>query len=109
MAEPRFVRIALRIASILVLGFIYVPIVVLAIYAFNPSRIQVWPPTGFTLDWFAQAANNPAVLKAVTNSLIAASAATTVALILGTLAALAVQRYDFFGRQTISFFLVLPI
>jgi putative spermidine/putrescine transport system permease protein len=109
VTEPRFVRVALRLASIAILAFIYLPIVILAIYAFNPSRIQVWPPSGFTLDWFAQAANNPAVRQAVVNSLVAAGAATTVALALGTLAALAVQRYDFFGRQTISFFLVLPI
>jgi putative spermidine/putrescine transport system permease protein len=109
VAEPRFVRIALRIASVAVLAFIYLPIVVLAISAFNTSRIQTWPPTGLTVHWFADAASNPTIIRALTNTLIAASAATAMALILGTLAALAVQRYDFFGRQTISFFLVLPI
>ncbi len=109
MREPRFVRVALRIASLAVLSFLYLPIVILAIYAFNTSRIQAWPPAGLTLNWFAEAAANPSVGRAVTNSLIAAGAATTLALVLGTLAALAVQRYDFFGRQTISFFLVLPI
>jgi len=108
MAEPRIVRMALRIATALVLSFIYLPIVVLAIYAFNTSRIQAWPPQGFTFQWFFEAAANPAVIRAL-NSLAAASLATVLALILGTLAALAVQRYDFFGRQTISFFLVLPI
>jgi putative spermidine/putrescine transport system permease protein len=92
-----------------VLGFIYLPLIVLAIYAFNSSRIQVWPPTSLTLHWFFEAAANPQVVKAVTNSLLVASTATALALVLGTLAALAVQRYDFFGRQTISFFLVLPI
>jgi putative spermidine/putrescine transport system permease protein len=109
MTEPRYMRIFLRVVSLLVLGFIYLPLIVLAIYAFNASRIQVWPPVGFTLQWFAEAAANPGVIKAVTNSLIVASIATAIALALGTLAALAVQRYDFFGRQTISFFLVLPI
>lgn len=109
MTEPRLVRVALRIATVVILSFIYLPLVILAIYAFNPSRLQTWPPVGFTVQWFFEAANNPAVIKAVTNSLIAASAATALALILGTLAALAVQRYDFFGRQTISFFLILPI
>jgi putative spermidine/putrescine transport system permease protein len=109
VTEPRYMRMFLRLMSVLVLGFIYLPIVVLAIYAFNESRIQVWPPSGFTLHWFADAAANPAVVKAVGNSILAASAATTLALILGTLAALAVQRFDFFGKQTISFFLVLPI
>jgi putative spermidine/putrescine transport system permease protein len=109
MVESRAVRIALRVATALVLGFIYLPLVILAIYAFNPSRLLVWPPTGFTLHWFGEAAANPAVLRALTNSLIAGLAATVIALILGTLAAIAVQRYTFFGRQTISFLLVLPI
>ena len=109
MTEPRYMRIFLRVMSILVLGFIYVPLIVLAIYAFNSSRIQIWPPSGFSLHWFAEAAANPQVVRAVTNSLTVASIATAVALVLGTLAALAVQRYDFFGKQTISFFLVLPI
>jgi putative spermidine/putrescine transport system permease protein len=109
MVESRAVRVALRVATGLVLSFIYLPIVVLAIYAFNPSRLQAWPPVGFTLQWFVEAADNPAVTRALVNSLLAGSFATLVALVLGTLAALAVQRYAFFGRQTISFFLVLPI
>jgi len=109
MIEPRAIRILLRIASSAVLVFLYLPLVILTIYAFNPSRLQVWPPTGFTLYWFGEAANNPAVITAVANSLFVATVATSIALVLGTLASLAVQRYDFFGRQTISFFLVLPI
>jgi len=109
MTETRLVRIALRLVSVLVLAFIYLPIVVLAVYAFNTSRIQTWPPVGLTLNWFSEAAANPAVMRALTNSLLVASSATALALVLGTLAALAVQRYSFFGRQTISFFLVLPI
>jgi putative spermidine/putrescine transport system permease protein len=109
MTEPRGIRILLRIATALVLSFLYLPLVVLAIYAFNPSRIQAWPPAGFTLAWFGEALANPTLIGAVVNSLLVATLATTVALVLGTLAALAVQRHAFFGRQTISFFLVLPI
>jgi putative spermidine/putrescine transport system permease protein len=109
VAESRATRILLRIASGLVLAFLYLPLVILAIYAFNPSRLQAWPPAGLTLHWFGEAASNPAVRQAVVNTLTVATAATAIALVLGTLAALAVQRYDFFGRQTISFFLVLPI
>jgi len=109
MTESRPVRILLRIGSIGVLGFLYLPIVVLAIYAFNDSRIQTWPPISFTLKWFGDALANPSLMKAIGNSLIAATSATVIALLLGTLASLAVQRYDFFGRQTVSFFLVLPL
>jgi putative spermidine/putrescine transport system permease protein len=107
--EPRATRIILRLFSGLVVAFLYLPLIILTIYAFNPSRLQAWPPTGFTLHWFAEAAANPSVVRAVLNSFIVATVATAIALVLGTLAALAVQRYSFFGRQTISFFLVLPI
>lgn len=109
MIEPRWIRIALRVATTLVLAFLYLPLIVLAIYAFNSSRLQAWPPAGFTLRWFGEAAANPAVIQAVANTLVVATLATAIALVLGTLAALAVQRHSFFGRQTISFFLVLPI
>ncbi|MEO6206321.1 MAG: ABC transporter permease [Candidatus Limnocylindrales bacterium] len=109
MVESRAIRIALRLVTALVLGFLYLPLIILTIYAFNPSRLQAWPPTGFTLHWFAEAASNPGVTQALVNSLIVATLATAIALVLGTLAALGVQRYAFFGRQTISFFLVLPI
>ena len=109
MTETRLVKFLLRLATSFVLAFLYLPLVVLAIYAFNPSRIQTWPPSGFTLHWFEQAFGNPAIIRALQNSLAAATTATIVALILGTLAALAVQRYDFFGKQTISFVLLLPI
>jgi putative spermidine/putrescine transport system permease protein len=109
MVESRAVRVLLRLASGGVLFFLYLPLVVLAIYAFNDSRIQTWPPVSFSLKWFGEAAANPQVLKAVVSSLIAGASATAIALVLGTLAALAVHRYRFFGRETISFLLVLPI
>ena len=109
MVESRLARVLLRFASGGVLAFLYLPLIVVVIYAFNTSRIQAWPPAGFTLHWFTEAANNPAVIRALVNSLLAASFATVVALVLGTLAAMAVHRYSFFGRQTVSFLLVLPI
>jgi len=109
MVESRLVRIALRLVSGFVLSFLYLPLVILGIYAFDSSRLLVWPPTSFTLYWFEQAAANPAVIRAVVNSLLAGLAATAIALVLGTLASLAVHRYSFFGRQSISFLLVLPI
>jgi putative spermidine/putrescine transport system permease protein len=109
VTESLWTRVALRVATWLVLAFLYLPLVILAIYAFNPSRFQVWPPTGFTFDWFVEAAANPSIRRALLNSVIAAVGATGIALVLGTLAALAVHRFAFFGRQTISFLFVLPI
>jgi len=109
VTESPFVRALLRVGTWLVLGFLYLPLVILAVYAFNPSRAMAWPPPGLTLHWFADAAGNPAVRAAFLNSIIAGSAATAIALVLGTLASLAVQRFSFFGRDTIAFALVLPI
>jgi putative spermidine/putrescine transport system permease protein len=109
MTESRLARVLLRLATGLILAFLYLPLVILAIYAFNDSRTQVWPPTSFTFRWFVDAAQNEAIREAFVNSIVAGTIATGMALVLGTLAALAVQRYSFFGRQTISFFLVLPI
>lgn len=109
MTESTWVRITVRVVAVITLAFLYVPLVILAIHAFNPSRYLAWPPTGFTLHWFAEAASNPGLHRAIVNSLIAGVGATTLALILGTLAAMAIQRFTFFGRDTISFLLVLPI
>lgn len=109
MAESGAVRLALRVASALVLAFLYLPLLILIVFAFNPSRLQVWPPTGLTLHWFGEAIANPAIRAALANSFAAAAGATAVALVLGTLAALAVHRFSFFGRDTVSFIFVLPI
>lgn len=109
MSESRLVKAVLRLASGGVLAFLYLPLVIVAIYAFNSSRIQAWPPKELTLHWFEETFTNARVLAAVANSLLAATFATAIALVLGTLSALAVHRYSFFGRQTISFLFVLPI
>jgi putative spermidine/putrescine transport system permease protein len=109
MTESALVKGVLRVFSGGVLVFLYLPLVVLAIYAFNESRTLAWPPTGFTLDWWAQAAGNPRIIEAFVNSVLAGLGATAIALVLGTLAALAVQRFEFFGKETISFIVILPI
>jgi putative spermidine/putrescine transport system permease protein len=102
-------RWVLRIGTLVTLAFIYIPLIVIAIYAFNESRSQAWPIEGVTLEWFDRAFHNPGVRDALWTSLKAATGATAVALLLGTLAALAVSRYRFFGRETISFLILLPI
>ena len=109
MTESTWVRIGLRVVTWLVLAFLYLPLIILVIYAFNGGRSQAWPPATFGFDWFANAAASSEVRRALVNSLIAATGATSIALVLGTAAALAVQRFTFFGRETISFLFVLPI
>ncbi|HEX6654571.1 MAG TPA: ABC transporter permease [Thermoleophilaceae bacterium] len=102
-------RWVLRAGTAITLAFIYVPLIVIAIYAFNDSRSQAWPIDGLTLEWFDKAFHNPGVRDALWTSVKAATGATLIALALGTLAALAISRYRFFGRDTVSFLIILPI
>jgi putative spermidine/putrescine transport system permease protein len=99
----------LRLGTWLTLAFLYLPLIVIGLYAFNERRVQTWPIPGLTLEWFGRALHNPGVREALTTSLKAALGATAVALLLGTLAAIAVSRYRFFGRETVSFVLLLPL
>ena len=109
MTESALTKTLLRLATGLTLAFIYIPLAVIALYAFNETRVQRWPISGLTVEWFERAVHNPGVRDAVLRSVEAALGATAVALVLGTLASLAVQRYRFFGRETVSFLVILPI
>ena len=109
MTLGRGTRLALRIATAVVLVFIYVPLTLVVIYAFNESGTSAWPPSGFTLDWVKAALDNTGLQQAFLTSVVVALCATVVAMILGALASLAVARYSFFGRETVSFVLVLAI
>ena len=109
MQVSRGARIALRIASIAILAFIYIPIAIIVLYSFNASTVATWPISGLTLEWYAKALSNEGIRKALATSLAAAVGATAIALILGTLISLAVQRYRFFGRESVSFLVILPI
>src|SRR5919109_2217857 len=109
MRLSRRSQILLRCGVGITLAFIYVPLIVIAIYAFNASQLLEWPPPGFTLEWFPKAFHNQSARDALGNSVKAGVAATAIALLLGTLASLAVARHRFFGRETISFLVILPI
>jgi putative spermidine/putrescine transport system permease protein len=109
MTLGRPARIILTIVSALILTFIYVPIALIFVYSFNSGTTPAWPPVGFTLDWWILAFQNTGLQQAFATSLGVALAATAMALILGTLASVAVTRYAFFGRESISFIVVLPI
>jgi putative spermidine/putrescine transport system permease protein len=102
-------RRALRLATIAVLAFLYVPLGNIVLYAFNADRIQAWPIQHFSTAWFTTALDNATVRDAFALSIQVGLLATVVALILGSLAAFAVQRFAFFGRDLVSFMLVLPI
>jgi putative spermidine/putrescine transport system permease protein len=101
-------RTLLRVAVGVGLAFIYIPLIVLAVYAFNSSKILEWPPPSLTFEWFPKAIESTAK-DAFWTSIKVGLVATAIALVLGTLASLAVARHRFFGRETISFLVVLPI
>jgi putative spermidine/putrescine transport system permease protein len=102
-------RWLLRVGTGLTLAFLYLPLAVIALYAFNGQRVQRWPIQELSLKWFDKAFHNPGVRDALLTSVKAGLGATAVALVLGTLASYAVARYRFFGRDTISFLVVLPL
>lgn len=90
--------------------FLHFPLAIIAIYAFNTEDAAFsFPPKGLTLKWFSVAAGRSDILDAVTLSLQIAALATIIALVLGTLAAAALWRSEFFGKNAISLLLLLPI
>jgi len=107
--ESRPARILIKGGSLLTLAFLYVPLAIVAIYAFNDSIGQSWPIQDYTTKWFGIAFREATVREALFTSLQVALFATTLALVLCSAAAFAVHRFDFFGRNTVSFLLVLPI
>jgi putative spermidine/putrescine transport system permease protein len=107
--ESRLARLVIKAGTAITLLFLYVPLFILALYAFNKGITRAWPPDLWTTKWFSVAWHDPLLPTALAGSLQAAVGATIVAMILGSLAAFAVHRFRFFGRETISFVLVLPI
>ena len=109
MVEGPLTRWLLRLGTAFVLAFVYFPLIVIGLYAFNDDITQAWPIQNWTTKWFEVAFHDPDVRDAFLLSVKAASLATLIALVLGTCLSFAVARYRFFGRETISFLVVLPI
>jgi putative spermidine/putrescine transport system permease protein len=109
MVETRLSRVLLRLGAGATLAFIYLPLILVAVYAFNESITQRWPIDDFSTKWFSEAYHDPAVRDALLLSVQAALGATAVAIVLGTLLSLAMARFAFFGRETITLLVILPI
>jgi putative spermidine/putrescine transport system permease protein len=107
--EKRSTKIGLWIWAGLVVAFLWIPLAIIGVYAFNKSNIQSWPISGWTFHWFHVAWSNPDVRDSLRLSVEVAAIATTVALVLGSMAAFAIHRFRFFGRESVSFLLILPI
>src|SRR5574341_1792739 len=100
----------LKLSSAGALLFLHIPLLLIFLYAFTTDESgYTFPPPGLTLKWIPRALQNPDMQAALLLTLKVATLATIVALVLGTLAAAAVYRFNFFGKETISFLLVLPL
>ena len=107
--ESSGLRIALRIWVGIVLAFLFIPIALIVLYAFNSSNIESWPISSFSLHWFSVAWHDPQVRSAFLLSVRVGLIATAAAVILGSAVAYGVHQFTFFGREAISFLLVLPL
>lgn len=88
--------------------FLYVPIIVLVVFSFNDSKLNaVW--TGFSLKWYKSLAHNAGILEAMKNSLLIAVASTIISVMIGTLAAVGMYRYNFKGKSLVDGMLYIPL
>ncbi|GAA3820152.1 ABC transporter permease [Nocardioides panacisoli] len=102
-------RVFLRVCTAVALLFIYAPLMLVVINSFNASQTFAWPPSRLTLEWWRRAFDSQGARDAVVTSIEVACLATVLALVLGTMAAMALQRYRFFGRDAVSLLIILPI
>jgi putative spermidine/putrescine transport system permease protein len=109
IGSGRWSRVAFAVWAALIMLFLFFPIVIIMLYAFNPSNVQSWPLSGLSTRWFSSTWHNTEVRQALWLSLRAGLLATGIAMLLGTMAAFTVDRFRFFGREAVSLVLVLPI
>ncbi|MEZ5911375.1 MAG: ABC transporter permease [Paracoccaceae bacterium] len=110
MRSDRPAPLGLKLAAFGGLAFLHLPILLIVLYAFTTEdRSYQFPPPGLTLKWFAVAWNRPDIWPPLYLSLKVAAISTVMALVLGTLCAAAMARARFFGRDSISLLVVLPI
>ena len=109
MSFSRATRGVLLVLTGFVLLFIHVPLALVVLNSFNISRTFEWPPPGYTTQWWSAAWDSEGARNAIVVSVEVALVATAIALVLGTMAGLALQRFHFFGRDTVSLLIILPI
>jgi putative spermidine/putrescine transport system permease protein len=107
--HARRAKLLLGGVSVLVYAFLYLPLLIVIIYAFNSATITSWPPSQPSFHWFQVLWNDPEPRDAFVNSIKVAAAATAIAILLGTSAAFALQRFRFPGREGLNFTITLPI
>ncbi len=108
-ANRPWVDRTLGVAGWLIFGFLYLPIFILVIYSFSDSRtVGTWG--GFTLRWYDRMLNNPAMMSSLWNTAKVALISTAFATVLGTMAAIALDRYKkWLGKGTFDVLMYLPV
>lgn len=109
MQLSRKATVGLRVTTYVVLVALYLPLVLVVILSFNSASSFTWPPEGFTTRWWSQIGEVESARDAFLTSARLAVVAVLVALVLGSLLAFALQRFDFWGKRAVSFLVVLPI
>ena len=107
--EPRGIRIFLRVFAFGVMAFLYIPLAVIVMASFNAAQIPTWPIKHYSTHWWSLALHDERAHTALINSVKVGLAATALAMLLGTVAAFALSRFNFFGKNSLSLLLVLPI
>jgi putative spermidine/putrescine transport system permease protein len=105
----RVSAVLLRLWVVIVLLFLFLPIAVVVLYAFNKSNVQSWPIAGLSTKWFSVAWHDQQVRSSLLLSVKAGLYATAIAVVLGSAAAFGVHKFTFFGKEAVSLLLVLPL
>ena len=105
---PRIQRWLFGLWTVGVFAFLYIPILLLLVFSFNDSRLNIqWE--GFTLKWYGELLHNKTILTAFKNSLIVATATTVLATLLGTIGAWMLHRYRFPFQRTLGLLIFVPM
>jgi putative spermidine/putrescine transport system permease protein len=99
----------LRAAVVLLVAFMTLPTVVVIAVSFNPTAILSFPPAGFSLRWYENVLTYPQFQRAALNSVVVTGGAVALALPIGTLAALALERGNLRGRSVWAALLLSPL
>ena len=102
-------RVALRASTYVTLGILYVPLVLVFILSFNSERSLSWPPAALSTRWWSTFLDVDSARAALFSSTRIALVAMFIAVLLGTMLSFALHRFEFFGKNVVSFLAVLPI
>jgi spermidine/putrescine transport system permease protein len=101
--------LALKVWTALVYLFLFLPILTVILMSFNASKYSIFPPPGYTLRWYAEAAQDPNVWQSIKNSLLISVFASLGATVIGTLAAMGFVRNRFMLREVLNVLFLSPM